>query len=121
MLMTYRSFFKVKRQQRWFRVAERVRKSAREERESKSLTRTWSRCTCWQVRDALHVKFVPSAQNPTGQPDYEGNTYKYWHAGQNNSGWNYVSLVAARERQSARASERDCSVLAKRCLTRSRG
>ena len=47
----------------------------------------------WQVREALHVKFVPSAQNPTGKPDYEGNTYKYWHAGQNNSGWNYVSLV----------------------------
>ena len=39
------------------------------------------------------MKFVPSAQNPTGKPDYEGNTYKYWHAGQNNSGWNYVSLV----------------------------
>ena len=28
------------------------------------------------VRKAIHVKFVPSASNPTGKPDYEGNTYK---------------------------------------------
>jgi hypothetical protein len=24
-----------------------------------------------------------------GQPDYEGNSYKYWHSGKNNTGWVY--------------------------------
>jgi hypothetical protein len=44
-----------------------------------------------EVRKALHVK--PPAggkwRGPSDQPDYEGNSYKYWHAGANNSGWNY--------------------------------
>ena len=44
------------------------------------------------VREAIHVKFVPSTQNPSGKPDYEGNTYHYWHPTANasaNEGWNY--------------------------------
>jgi len=57
-----------------------------------------------QVREAIHVKFVPGALNPTGKPDYEGNTYKYWHAGQNNTGWNYVSAAALRAATGRRSS-----------------